>query len=706
MPKIFISYRRSDSIEESRHIYDALAERFGEENVFRDKDQIPIGSNFRAVIDKYIVISDEMLVLIGPSWLDVREEDNPSQRRLDSKDDPVRSEVEMGLRHELTITPVYLNNVSVPEEGELPGRLIALSDQNAFFIRPQTFDDDLQGLVKDIAKRHGSTRPSIGLPIVAVTSVLILFLIGLGLLASGILSSNPSSEPTQTSPEQVAADNQTETDEPSPQSTKTSNAFEQRQTAEAQQTQIERTRTSANLTLTAEANVNATETAQLNATETYTPTLTIAPSCSDSLICDLFLDPEQIDNAESFKFAEGGILRSDFTSDCALAGNYGLQLEFDMNGENYGGWGLHWWFSSNGYFDATRYTDLTFWLKLNDAKNFQLSLKDIAGNQQQIEIEDYIVVESGGWILFRISLEQFDQTGINLSQIRDISFGFNQTHGKGVLCVDSIQFLIEGENNANLENLSSVSTTTPTEAPFSVSYNQQTAQAESFATETSAVQAVIAQQTQNAILTEQFIAGSTATYIAELSLTPPETNTPESKPTPTDTNTPIPDWFKSCEAYQQSGSRNAVSAQINAVIANGEWDEWVDLIGDEVTSCGKFSTHTDTDLNRTVVAVIICDDEWQIPPGNVELRSLQKLNPKTAEFDLLQIQITEDNAFLVAKNMVGNIPTDISTVKISDEDTECLIVELSATSITTAIEMTFFDFDLSGEFTRLYYLHQ
>jgi formylglycine-generating enzyme required for sulfatase activity len=80
-------------------------------------------------------------------------------------------------------------------------------------------------------------------------------------------------------------------------------------------------------------------------------------------------------------------------------------------------------------------------------------------------------------------------------------------------------------------------TLTPTDTPISSSDIQQTAQAEIFATETymAQTQAVIAQETQSAVLTEQFSAGSTATYIVQLSLTAPATNTPEA---PTATLTP------------------------------------------------------------------------------------------------------------------------------------------------------------------------
>ena len=154
MVKIFISYRRADSNEESRFIYDALASRFGEENIFRDKDRIPKGSDFRKTIEQYVFASDEMLVLIGEKWLDIREHDEPSKRRLDNPEDFVRIEIAMGLRHVENITPVVLQNARMPGENELPRRLTQLGWQNAYFLRPDYINEDLQTLVDDIASRH------------------------------------------------------------------------------------------------------------------------------------------------------------------------------------------------------------------------------------------------------------------------------------------------------------------------------------------------------------------------------------------------------------------------------------------------------------------------------------------------------------------------------------------------------------------------
>lgn len=160
MVKIFISYRRADSNDESRRIYDALIARFDEQFIFRDKDTIPKGEDFRAVIERYVIQSDEMLVLIGQSWLDVHEEDEPNRRRIDNPEDFVRIEIELGLRHCKRVTPIILPNAQMPKEHELPTRLAQLSFQNGYFLRSEDFESDLKCLIEDIEKRHSSISSS------------------------------------------------------------------------------------------------------------------------------------------------------------------------------------------------------------------------------------------------------------------------------------------------------------------------------------------------------------------------------------------------------------------------------------------------------------------------------------------------------------------------------------------------------------------
>jgi len=46
MGKIFINYRRDDSIATAGRLHDRLAQTFGRERLFMDVDQIPAGVDF------------------------------------------------------------------------------------------------------------------------------------------------------------------------------------------------------------------------------------------------------------------------------------------------------------------------------------------------------------------------------------------------------------------------------------------------------------------------------------------------------------------------------------------------------------------------------------------------------------------------------------------------------------------------------------
>ena len=51
MPKIFLSYRRQDSVGVAGRIYDRLRAHFGDDAIFMDIDSIPFGVDFREHID-------------------------------------------------------------------------------------------------------------------------------------------------------------------------------------------------------------------------------------------------------------------------------------------------------------------------------------------------------------------------------------------------------------------------------------------------------------------------------------------------------------------------------------------------------------------------------------------------------------------------------------------------------------------------------
>ncbi|HML09917.1 MAG TPA: peptidoglycan-binding protein [Stellaceae bacterium] len=116
MPRITISYRRDDSGVITGRIFDRLAAHYGREAVFRDIDNIPPGVDFRQHIAKVLDESDILLAIVGPRWLGAR----GGQNRLDDEADPVRLEIETGLRKEMPVIPVLVLRAAMPRVGQLP----------------------------------------------------------------------------------------------------------------------------------------------------------------------------------------------------------------------------------------------------------------------------------------------------------------------------------------------------------------------------------------------------------------------------------------------------------------------------------------------------------------------------------------------------------------------------------------------------------
>ena len=79
--RIFISYRRQETAWPAGRLYDVLVEHFAAEQVFKDVDNIEPGEDFVERIAAAVGSCDVLLVLIGPQWLTITDEDG--QRRLE-----------------------------------------------------------------------------------------------------------------------------------------------------------------------------------------------------------------------------------------------------------------------------------------------------------------------------------------------------------------------------------------------------------------------------------------------------------------------------------------------------------------------------------------------------------------------------------------------------------------------------------------------
>jgi effector-binding domain-containing protein len=128
MQEIAISYRRRDSQAITGRIRDRVARHFGENSVFMDIDNIPLGIDFRKHIEKALRESQLLLVIIGPNWIGRVE---GAQARICDPMDFVRIEVEVALRRSIPVIPVLVDGATMPSPSALPGSLKDLPFFNA-----------------------------------------------------------------------------------------------------------------------------------------------------------------------------------------------------------------------------------------------------------------------------------------------------------------------------------------------------------------------------------------------------------------------------------------------------------------------------------------------------------------------------------------------------------------------------------------------
>ncbi|MBL8558238.1 MAG: toll/interleukin-1 receptor domain-containing protein [Hyphomonadaceae bacterium] len=141
---IFIGYRRDDTADVAGRIYDALARRFGRDRLFKDVDNLKPGADFGAYIGGVLPKCRVFLALIGPNWLDSRDEDG--RRRLDDPGDWVRVEIETALSTKgLTVVPVLVNGARMPRAEEVPESMRGLLRLHAATVRRDPdFHDDIR----------------------------------------------------------------------------------------------------------------------------------------------------------------------------------------------------------------------------------------------------------------------------------------------------------------------------------------------------------------------------------------------------------------------------------------------------------------------------------------------------------------------------------------------------------------------------------
>jgi invasion protein IalB len=152
--RIFINYRRDDSIGTAGRLHDRLAQVFGRKSLFMDVDTIPAGVDFVEHLNTQVGKCEVFLVIIGPHWLDAK--DDAGRRRIENPDDFVSIEIAAALSRDIRVIPVLVDGAQMPKAGDLPERLKPLVRRNAVEVRNTQFGRDAQALAAKI--REGLKR--------------------------------------------------------------------------------------------------------------------------------------------------------------------------------------------------------------------------------------------------------------------------------------------------------------------------------------------------------------------------------------------------------------------------------------------------------------------------------------------------------------------------------------------------------------------
>jgi hypothetical protein len=167
MSRIFVSYRRVDAQGWAGRLGADLAAAFGDVARFFDLASIPPGADFLLEIERSLANACAVLVLIGPRWLDLR---NEQGRRLDDPGDVLAAEVVKALSLGVPVIPVLLGGAAMPAAADLPEPLRPLHRRNAFELSDLRWEFDRDRLFAAIEaatplRRRAVIGPAVGVSV-------------------------------------------------------------------------------------------------------------------------------------------------------------------------------------------------------------------------------------------------------------------------------------------------------------------------------------------------------------------------------------------------------------------------------------------------------------------------------------------------------------------------------------------------------------
>jgi len=182
--KIFVNYRRDDSASQALNVAQYLEREFGAPNVFLDIDRMSAGQKFPKVLSERLSVSKVMVVVIGPSWLTVKNEEG--RRRLDDPEDWVRQEIAHALERGIPLIPLLVNGATLPKKSDLPDDLKPVIEHQVAMLTTAGFRNEMAGLGRDIRILLGIRPPYWAYASAAVA--LVALVAGVAVIAANLAS--------------------------------------------------------------------------------------------------------------------------------------------------------------------------------------------------------------------------------------------------------------------------------------------------------------------------------------------------------------------------------------------------------------------------------------------------------------------------------------------------------------------------------------
>jgi hypothetical protein len=159
--RVFVSYRSADGRDKATALARELAQPFGADRVFLDKDDLRGGSAWREEVQRTLGARPVLLLLLTPALLDAT--DDAGRRRIDDEDDPVRRELAAAFDAGAHVIPVLCDGVDAPPDARtLPPPFDRLAELTWRRLRAYDWAHDVQRLVDDL--RALGVPPSTGTP--------------------------------------------------------------------------------------------------------------------------------------------------------------------------------------------------------------------------------------------------------------------------------------------------------------------------------------------------------------------------------------------------------------------------------------------------------------------------------------------------------------------------------------------------------------